>query len=116
MLKSGFSPSLLFQKLCRWYIAYCGVLRILELALLGSMVVVQLLFNQTDCSEIQKGKFRKMGLVNLKYPHSIHLLVLELAVGALGSNVLVTLGHDECCVLAEHHLSGSQTLHRHSVR
>lgn len=31
-----------FQKLCRWYNAYCGVVRTLELALLGSMVVIGL--------------------------------------------------------------------------
>lgn len=34
-----------FQKLCRWYMAYCGVVRILELALLGSMVA-EALFGQ----------------------------------------------------------------------
>ena len=38
MLKRGVSPSLDFQKFLRWYRAYCGVLRILELALLGSMM------------------------------------------------------------------------------
>jgi hypothetical protein len=42
VLNRGFSPVLDFQKLCRWYIAYCGVVRMFLFLLLGSMMAIGL--------------------------------------------------------------------------